>query len=399
MVCDILETRTHQVLTIDCAEFLGIKPSASQDDINKAYRKKSRTLHPDKVKQNFIASKSLPPKTKAGEKKKKPGVHVSKGPSQKEINKAVKEASERFARLGLVTNILRGGERDRYDHFLSNGFPAWRGTGYYYSRYRPGLGTVLLGLFLAFGGAAHYGALYLGWKRQRDFVDRYIRHARRAAWGDEMGIRGIPGLSSTSGVATPPPPPPPAADPSVPQPRNRREKRFMDKEKRKEMKSGKSGRSSGTATPTQAAAEPVAPTGEKKRVVAENGKVLIVDSVGNVFLEEETEDGERAEFLLDVDEIPKPTWRDTAVYRLPVFVFSFAKSKVTGKKSDAADDGEEEFLIQVDGGDALNAAAADEAAASAGDESGFEFVESGVAQSSANGAEKVRRRGKKGGKR
>jgi hypothetical protein len=29
----------------------------------------------------------------------------------------------------------------RYDFFYKNGVPKWRGTGYYYSRYRPGLGV------------------------------------------------------------------------------------------------------------------------------------------------------------------------------------------------------------------------------------------------------------------
>ena len=40
--------------------------------------------------------------------------------------------------------------------------------------------------------------------------------------------------------------------------------------------------------------------GERKKVVAENGKVLIVDGSGNVFLVEENENGETEEFLLDV---------------------------------------------------------------------------------------------------
>jgi len=29
----------------------------------------------------------------------------------------------------------------RYDFFYKNGVPKWRGTGYYYSRFRPGLGV------------------------------------------------------------------------------------------------------------------------------------------------------------------------------------------------------------------------------------------------------------------
>jgi hypothetical protein len=46
------------------------------------------------------------------------------------------------------------------------------------------------------------------------------------------------------------------------------------------------------------------PVGAKKRTVAENGKILIVDSVGNVYLEEQTEEGQTHEFLLDVSVYP-----------------------------------------------------------------------------------------------
>ncbi|KAE8152124.1 hypothetical protein BDV25DRAFT_76620 [Aspergillus avenaceus] len=308
-------------------DFLGVKSNANQDDINKAYRKKSRLLHPDKVKRSFIANAS---KDKNRAKNKKPGVHVNQAPSKREIDAAVKKAHERASRLNTVANILRGPSRERYDHFLKNGFPKWKGTGYYYSRFRPGLGSVLVGLFLAFGGGAHYAALILSWKRQREFVDRYIRQARRAAWGDETGVRGIPGVDAN---ATAPEPAPAEAEPSA-MPMNRRQKRMMDKETRKEKKSGRSTPRSGTATPTPTT-ESAEPTGEKKRVVAENGKVLIVDSVGNVFLEEESEEGERQEFLLDIEEIPRPTMRDTMVFRLPIWFYHKSVGRLLGP--DAAD--------------------------------------------------------------
>lgn len=240
-------------------------------------------------------------------------MHVSSGPSKREIAAAVNEADARSKRLNLIANILRGAGRERYDYFLKNGFPRWKGTGYYYSRFRPGLGSVLVGLFLAFGGGAHYAALYLGWKRQREFVDRYIRQARRAAWGDELGVRGIPGLDGT----TAPAPTPDAGDVGAVA-MTRRQKRMMDKENRKEGKKGGRGnaaRSSGTSTPTTESA------GERKRVVAENGKVLIVDSIGNVSLEQENDDGEKQEFLLDIDEIHRPTIRDTVLCKVPIWCF------------------------------------------------------------------------------
>lgn len=280
------------------------------------------------MKRAFTANYA---KDKSKSKTTKPGVHVNSGPSKREIDAIVKDANARSARLNTVANILRGPSRQRYDHFLRNGFPLWKGTGYYYTRFRPGLGTVMAGLFLVFGGAAHYGALVLSWKRQREFVDRYIRQARRAAWGDEMGVRGIPGVDSA-----PAPAPAPEAEPAAVAV-NRRQKRMMDRENRKEKKSGRApARSSGTSTPTEGQ-QPVASTGERKRVVAENGKVLIVDSIGNVFLEEENEEGERQEFLLDVEEIQRPSIRDTVVCRLPVWAFQKTVGRVFGSAAKEED--------------------------------------------------------------
>ncbi|SLM33480.1 DnaJ domain [Lasallia pustulata] len=326
-------------------DFLGVGPGASQDEINRAFRKKSRLIHPDKVKQSFVASKPKPTaKPKPGKKSTAPGVHVTKGPSQHEIRDEVKKASDRFARLGIVANILRGPGRERYDHFLQNGFPRWRGTGYYYARFRPGLGSVLIGLFVLGGGLAHYGAMYLSWKRQREFVERYIRYARRAAWGDELGIKGIPGIDGSISA------PPPAATTATEDggyALNRRQKRMQERESKKDKdgKKTRGGRRSGTSTPMEATAPAEGPQGEKKRVQAENGKTLIVDSVGNVFLEEENPDGEKEEYLLDPNEIMKPTFRQTMLFRLPVWVYVTLKGRVLGRskgideaESDANDD-------------------------------------------------------------
>lgn len=306
------EVALHEGDNVTFYSFLGIKPSASLDDINRAYRKQSRALHPDKARQIWRANYNKPvkPSTKPGAK---PTVHVQKDkkPSQKEIKAYSQEAEARFARLGVVTNILRGPERQRYDHFLNNGFPRWRGTGYYYQRYRPGLGAVLTGLFIFVGGAVHYVALYLGWKRQREFVERYIKHARRTAWGDESSIAGIPGLGPNGSAAAPPPP-------SAPQDEqeqqamewNRRQKRAMAKEKAQKERRLKANPKAAKAAADKAKEEGISkpqevevtsgPVGAKKRTRAENGKILIVDSTGNVFLEEETEEGDIQELLLDV---------------------------------------------------------------------------------------------------
>lgn len=222
----------------------------------------------------------------------------------------MKDVTAAYQRLSVVANILKGPERERYDHFLKNGFPKWKGTGYYYARFRPGLGSVLLGLLVVMGGGMHYFALLMGWKRRREFVERYIRHARRTAWGDDTGIQGIPGVDA---------PPAPVINnqeweetPDENAPRNRREKRMMEKENRKDKKAqaAKKARSSGVSTPVEAQITS-GPQGAKKRIVAENGKVLVVDSSGNVFLEEETEDGVKQEFLLDVSYLCQ-----TILYRL-----------------------------------------------------------------------------------
>lgn len=291
--------------------FVGLKPNANQDDIGKAYRKLSRTLHPDKARGNWIANYNKPkqPQLKEGAK---PTVHVQKNkqPSQSEVKKFNKEAEARYKRLSVIVEILRGPERERYDHFLRNGFPTWKGTGYYYQRFRPGLGTVLAGLFIFVGGGVHYAFLYLSWKRQCEFVERYIKHARRMAWGDEGAIGAIPGLGGSAASA---PPTQSVPDSEESMQWNRRQKRAMEKEKKKESRNpiksaraAEKARTSGISTPQEAEITS-GPVGAKKRTVAENGKILIVDSVGNVFLEEETEEGDMQEFLLDVSQtLAKP---------------------------------------------------------------------------------------------
>ncbi|KAL8914635.1 MAG: hypothetical protein Q9171_000816 [Xanthocarpia ochracea] len=307
-------------------DYVGVKPSASQDEIVKAYRKKSKGMHPDKAKQALIASRAKSPPKKPGDKGKKPGVHVSKPPSEREIRDAVKKASERYARLGVIAEILKGEGRARYDYFLANGFPRWRGTGYYYARFRPGLGSVLAGLFITGGGLAHYGALYVSWKRQKEFVERYVRHARRAAWGNDTGLGGIPGVDGAIE-----PRQPSFADGTA---LNRRQKRQQERESRKEDKGPKAKakgvRQSGTSTPVEADSVGE-PQGPRKKVQAENGKTLIVDSLGNVFLEEEDEDGEKQEYLLDPDEIRKPTIRQTLLFQLPSWIYEKIKIALPGQ--------------------------------------------------------------------
>lgn len=129
-------------------QWLEVPTSASSQEIAKAYRKKSLEMHPDK-------------------------------------NPGVKGASDRYARLGVIQKILRSEDRKRYDFFLKNGFPRWRGTGYYYARFRPGLGTVLVFLTLITAAMQHV-VHRMNYKRDVARIDRIMEAARRAAWGPKM---------------------------------------------------------------------------------------------------------------------------------------------------------------------------------------------------------------------
>ncbi|CAN8099181.1 unnamed protein product [Discula destructiva] len=323
-------------------DFLGIVPSASHDDIQKAYRKKSKSLHPDKVKQQLMAEANKLKKEAA--KNKKSAVPVAKPPTSAEIKAAVKAAGDRQARLSIVANVLKGPGRARYDHFMANGFPAWKGTGYYYDRYRPGLGTVMIGVFLALGGGVHYLALYMSWKQHREFVERYIKYARTAAWGDNLGIN-----IDTAPVEVAAPPPEQEQAQAIPT--NRRMRRMQEKEtKRDSSQEGVRGRlgrkvaartaaaaQSGSATPVPTDG----PQGARKKVRAENGKILVVDSLGDVYLEQEDEEGNLELFLLDLNEIAKPTISDTALVKLPKWIFNMIAGRVLTKKT--KDDSESDF--------------------------------------------------------
>jgi hypothetical protein len=158
----------------------------------------------------------------------------------------------------------------------------------------------------------------------------------------------------------------------------------MEKEQKKE-KLGKgtksSGRASGAQTPTGTAAA----TGEMKRVQAENGKILIVDSIGNVYLEEQDEDGMTQEFLLDIDEIPRLTIRDTALYRFPAWIYR----KIVGRfQKDPVENLAEDEKVVIP-----STAASDEEQDSG---SSFEMLEkSGVEQVSNEVLKKRNRKGKK----
>ncbi|KAG6829601.1 hypothetical protein H0H92_004070 [Tricholoma furcatifolium] len=129
--------------------WLNVPSTASTAEIAKAYRKMSVQLHPDK-------------------------------------NPDVKDIHERFARLGVIASILRNKEgRKRYDFFYKNGVPTWRGTGYYYSRFRPGLGTVLTFLVILTSGL-QFVVQRMNYKRDLERIERIMQQARAAAWGPKL---------------------------------------------------------------------------------------------------------------------------------------------------------------------------------------------------------------------
>ncbi|KAL7421491.1 hypothetical protein Q5752_004378 [Cryptotrichosporon argae] len=132
---------------------LSVDPSASTTEITKAYRKKSLALHPDK-------------------------------------NPGVKDIEARFARLGVIAQILRDpARRERYNFFYKNGVPTWKGLGYAYTRWRPSLLHVLGFLALLSSGFQY---LFLRLNHARDLGRvRYFDMAARKAAGNAQGRRRV----------------------------------------------------------------------------------------------------------------------------------------------------------------------------------------------------------------
>jgi len=92
-------------------ELLDVAQDAKANEIRRAYRKLSLTLHPDK-------------------------------------NKA-EDAEEQFRRLVAVNDVLKDKEkRARYDDVLANGLPDWRQPIYYYRKYRK-MGTLEMSLIVS----------------------------------------------------------------------------------------------------------------------------------------------------------------------------------------------------------------------------------------------------------
>lgn len=133
--------------------WLGLEngPKSTQQEITKAYRQLSRKLHPDKWN--------------------------SKPKNQR------KKANERFQRLSLVGNILRDQSlKRRYDYFYNKGFPKWKGTGYYYSKFRPGL-IFTLSIIYCLVGIFHFVGLRINRKQDYKRLVDLKNEIKNQAWG------------------------------------------------------------------------------------------------------------------------------------------------------------------------------------------------------------------------
>lgn len=77
-------------------------------------------------------------------------MHPDKNPSP--------EAKELHPLLTSIQAILKDEDmRKRYDAFLAKGFPIWTKAGYFYSKYKPGVGTavVFILFFISVGKSLH----------------------------------------------------------------------------------------------------------------------------------------------------------------------------------------------------------------------------------------------------
>lgn len=149
-------------------DWLGVSPKSSAEEIHKAYKKLSRQIHPDKI---------------------------ARGGSKK----VYKEATERFTRLGLINKILRETDsKERYDFFLNHGFPKLKGSDYFYSRYRPGIGFVVVFLFLLIG-TGQFVAQKITAGQHRKHMQMVIDEAKSTAWPSGFPDAGKKKVTSPNG--------------------------------------------------------------------------------------------------------------------------------------------------------------------------------------------------------
>jgi DnaJ family protein C protein 1 len=95
--------------------------------------------------------------------------------------------------LGKVVAILRDGhKRERYNFFYKNGVPRWRGTGYYYSRWRPGFFTVVAALCVLAGGL-QYLVAWVNYHQEKKRIRQFVMDARA-----EMATRATKNIGAAT---------------------------------------------------------------------------------------------------------------------------------------------------------------------------------------------------------
>lgn len=119
--------------------------------------------------------------------------------------------------FGSISNTHTLAHPIRYDFFYTNGVPKWRGTGYYYSRFRPGIGvcarlclTIFLTLIASILPIPNRWKIYrveqqtvstflvllttglqymvqrLNHARDLERIERIRQDAKTTAWGDRL---------------------------------------------------------------------------------------------------------------------------------------------------------------------------------------------------------------------
>lgn len=128
---------------------LSLEPSASDDQLERAYRKLSRKWHPDKF--------------------------VRADPKER------RRAERKFETLSLVVSILRDVDRRKsYDYFLKNGFPVWDEAKAMYvfkNKFKPNF-TMVLAFFALFSTIGQIMILKLNKSQKNKRVEQILRDVR-----------------------------------------------------------------------------------------------------------------------------------------------------------------------------------------------------------------------------
>ncbi|KAJ3160570.1 hypothetical protein HDU86_000327 [Geranomyces michiganensis] len=113
---------------VDFYSILNVSRTATTSEIQQAYRAISRSLHPDKNPD---------------------------------------EAAQKLYQVltSVITVLRKPEERERYDGHLRNGIPTWRGAGYFYDHYKPGIPDIIIILIVATSFVQYVSAWLIYWRR------------------------------------------------------------------------------------------------------------------------------------------------------------------------------------------------------------------------------------------